>query len=45
MAKVPLTVRIEGLEMATLKAFCEVSGRTQSDVIRELIRGLKRRIR
>jgi len=41
MAKVPLTVRIEGFEMATLKEFCKLSGRTQSDVIRELVRGLR----
>jgi len=41
MAKVPLTVRIEDIEMARLKEFCSETGRTQSDVVRELIRRLK----
>jgi predicted DNA-binding protein len=41
MTKVPLTVRIEGSEMEHLKNFCSQTGRTQSDVIRDLIRKLK----
>ena len=41
MTKVPLTVRIEEIEMARLKEFCKQTGRTQSDVVRELLRKLK----
>ena len=41
MTKVPLTVRIEGIEMERLKEFCQQTGRTQTDVVRELLRKLK----
>jgi predicted DNA-binding protein len=41
MAKVPLTIRIEESEMKALKAFCDQTGRTQTDVLREAIRKLK----
>jgi len=41
MAKTPLTVRIEESEMERLKAYCEATGRTQTDVVRDLIRKLR----
>jgi hypothetical protein len=44
MAKTVLNIRIEELEMEILKQYCQQSGRTQTDVVRELVRGLKRKI-
>ena len=44
MAKTVLNIRIEESEMELLKRYCQQSGRTQTDVIRELVRGLKRKI-
>jgi hypothetical protein len=44
MAKTILNVRVEELEMEILKRYCQQSGRTQTDVVRELVRGLKRKI-
>ncbi|MGF1574421.1 MAG: ribbon-helix-helix protein, CopG family [Cyanophyceae cyanobacterium] len=41
MTKTPLTVRIAESEMERLKAYCAATGRTQTDVIRELIRKLR----
>lgn len=41
MVKIPLTIRIEESEMEILKAFCDTTGRTQTDVLREFIRSLK----
>ncbi len=41
MAKVVLTVRVEEAEMETLKKFCKQDGRTQTDVVRELLRTIK----
>ncbi|MBW4649492.1 MAG: ribbon-helix-helix protein, CopG family [Kastovskya adunca ATA6-11-RM4] len=44
MPKTILNIRIEESEMELLKRYCQQSGRTQTDVIRELVRGLKRKI-
>jgi hypothetical protein len=44
MAKTILNIRIEESEIELLKQYCQQSGRTQTDVVRELIRGLKRKI-
>lgn len=44
MAKTVLNIRIEEAEMELLKQYCQLSGRTQTDVVRELVRGLKRKI-
>ena len=41
MAKTPLTVRIVETEMERLKAYYAATGRTQADVVRELIRKLR----
>jgi hypothetical protein len=38
-----LTVRASDSEWELLAAFCEAENRTQNDVIRELIRSLKKR--
>jgi hypothetical protein len=45
MAKTVLNVRVEESEMELLKQFCIQSGRTQTDVIRSLIRSLKRKVK
>ncbi|MGC9503764.1 ribbon-helix-helix protein, CopG family [Baaleninema sp.] len=44
MAKTILNVRVEESEMELLKHYCQQSGRTQTDVVRELIRSLGRKI-
>jgi hypothetical protein len=44
MAKTVLNVRIEESEMEILKQYCQQSGRTQTDVVRELVRGLRRKL-
>jgi hypothetical protein len=44
MTKTVLNIRIEESEMEILKQYCQQSGRTQTDVVRELVRGLKRKI-
>jgi len=36
-----LDFRIEELEMQILEDYCNSAGRTKTDVLRELIRGLK----
>jgi len=41
MSKTYLTVRIEDAEKERLREFCQQTGRTQSDVVREFIRKLK----
>ncbi|WP_088893206.1 ribbon-helix-helix protein, CopG family [Leptolyngbya ohadii] len=41
MSKVAITVRISDEELEKLKAYCEQESRTQTEVIREMIRGLK----
>jgi NRPS condensation-like uncharacterized protein len=37
-------IRIPEPELNTLKAYCEQENRTQTDVIREFIRSLKKKI-
>ena len=41
----PLTIRLPESELDALKAFCEQESRTQTDVIREYIRILKRKVK
>lgn len=45
MARVVLNVRIEDTEMELLKQFCLLTGRNQTDVVRSLLRSLKRKIK
>ena len=40
-----LTIRISQDELDTLKAYCDQEKRNQTDVLREFIRGLKRKIK
>lgn len=40
-----ITIRLPDEEIELLKEYCEQTGRTQSDVLRGLIRGLEKRIR
>jgi predicted DNA-binding protein len=40
-----LAIRIPEQELEVLKAYCEQEGRTQSDVLREYIRGLKKKVK
>lgn len=44
MAKIILNVRVEELEMQLLEQYCLQAGRTKTDVVRTLLRGLKRRL-
>nr|RNJ65035.1 MAG: ribbon-helix-helix protein, CopG family [Leptolyngbya sp. IPPAS B-1204] len=44
MAKTVLNVRVEESEMELLKRYCEQAGRTQTDVVREWLRSLKRKL-
>ncbi|MGB3239978.1 MAG: ribbon-helix-helix protein, CopG family [Geitlerinemataceae cyanobacterium] len=37
-------VRLPEKELAILEAYCQQEGRTKTDVVRELIRSLKRKI-
>ena len=41
----PLTIRLPDSELQVLKAYCEQEGRSQTDVLREYIRNLKRKIK
>jgi hypothetical protein len=45
MAKVLINVRIEEKESALLEAYCKLHGRTKTDVIREYIRSLSKKMR
>lgn len=45
MARVVLNVRVEDVEMELLKQFCLLTGRSQTDVVRSLLRSLKRKIK
>lgn len=45
MSKVVLNVRVEESEMELLKSFCHESGRSQTDVVRSLLRSLKRKMK
>jgi predicted DNA-binding protein len=40
-----LAIRLPQQELEVLKAYCEQEGRTQSEVLREYIRSLKRKIK
>ncbi|HLO84604.1 MAG TPA: CopG family transcriptional regulator [Nostocaceae cyanobacterium] len=40
-----ITFRLTQQEKNLLREYCEQSGRNQTDVLRELVRGLKRRIK
>ncbi|MGI0488627.1 ribbon-helix-helix protein, CopG family [Pantanalinema rosaneae CENA516] len=40
-----LTIRIPEPELGILKAYCEQEGRNQTDVLREFIRSLKRKVK
>ena len=44
MAKTTFNIRIEESELELLKRYYQQSGRTQTDVFRQLIRSLKRRV-
>ncbi len=44
MAKTQIAIRIEAKEKELLDRYCELTGRTQTDVLRELIRSLKRKM-
>ncbi|MDJ0691533.1 MAG: ribbon-helix-helix protein, CopG family [Xenococcaceae cyanobacterium MO_188.B32] len=44
MAKIQISVRLEKREKELLDQYCQLTGRTQSDVLRELIRNLKRKM-
>jgi len=40
-----LDFRLEEYELEILEEYCKTVGRTKSDVLRELVRGLKRKIK
>lgn len=40
----PLTVKVTLQEMENLKHYCELEGRTQTDVIRAYLRSLRRKL-
>jgi len=44
-SKKQLNLRVSEQEMEVLKQYCEQEDREQSDVVREFIRSLKRKIR
>ncbi|MDJ0532348.1 MAG: ribbon-helix-helix protein, CopG family [Xenococcaceae cyanobacterium MO_207.B15] len=44
MAKTQISIRLETKEKELLDQYCLLTDRTQTDVIRELIRSLKRRM-
>jgi hypothetical protein len=44
VAKTILNVRVEELEMQLLEQYCKQAGRTKTDVVRTLLRGLKRKL-
>lgn len=43
-ASQPVSVRFTEKEVEILKAYCEQEGRTQTDVLREFVRSLKRKL-
>lgn len=45
MAKVVLNIRIEDSEMDLLESFCQSNGRTKTEVVRSLLRELKRKMK
>ncbi|MDJ0569070.1 MAG: ribbon-helix-helix protein, CopG family [Pleurocapsa sp. MO_192.B19] len=44
MAKIQISIRLEAKEKELLDQYCLLTDRTQTDVIRELIRSLKRKM-
>ncbi len=44
MTKLVLNIRVEELEMKLLEQYCKQTGRTKTDVVRALIRSLKREL-
>ncbi len=44
MAKTRLDFRLEDRELDILEEYCSLTGRTKTDVVRELIRGLKKKV-
>jgi predicted DNA-binding protein len=40
-----LAIRLPEQELEVLKAYCEQEGRTQSEVLREYIRSLKKKVK
>ena len=40
-----ITFRVTEQEKELLKEYCEQEGRTQTDILRELVRGLRRRLK
>ena len=40
-----LNIRIPGQEMDVLDAYCKQTSRTKTDVLRELIRGLSKKVK
>jgi hypothetical protein len=45
MVKILINVRIEEKEDALLEAYCNLHGRTKTDVIREYIRSLSKKMK
>lgn len=45
MAKVLINIRIEESEDELLEAYCQQTGRTKTDVLREAIRKLAKKVR
>ncbi|WP_307731591.1 ribbon-helix-helix domain-containing protein [Microseira wollei] len=41
----PLTIRLPESELETLKAYCKQESRSQTEVIREYIRSLRKKIK
>ncbi len=44
MAKVLINIRIEEKEDEILKSYCQQTGRTKTDVLREYIRSLSKKV-
>ena len=44
MAKTLINIRIEEKENAVLEAYCQQTGRTKTDVLREYIRSLSEKV-
>lgn len=44
MEKVAITFRVSKEEFDTLKQYCEQESRTQTDVLRDFIRGLRKKL-
>lgn len=44
MAKTSVDFRLEDRELEYLEEYCSLTGRTKTDVVRELIRRLKKKV-